>query len=91
MAAGYRSYAFRWFTGYSAGGGGPVEPGCPCPDWTVEQTLVNAFINPNEISTNLFVTEQTLANTFENPNELSSNAYTQTATLANAWQRKACD
>lgn len=91
MAAGFRSYAFRWFTGYAAGGGGPVEPGCPCPDWTVEQTLVDLFVNKNEVSSNQFVNEQTLSDSFKNISEVSGNAYTKPATLANAWQRKACD
>lgn len=90
MAAGYRSYAFRWFTGYAVVSASPT-PSCPCPDWTVEQTLVNAFRNPDEVSGNVFLTEQTLVNGFDNPNEVSCNAYTKPATLTNAWQRKACD
>jgi len=64
MAAGFRSYAFRWFTGYAAGGGGPVEPGCPCPDWTVEKTLVNAFIKEQTL-TNTFKKDQTLTNQWQ--------------------------
>jgi hypothetical protein len=90
MAAGYRSYAFSWFTGYASDTASPT-PGCPCPAWTVEQTLVNAFRNPDDVSGNVFLTEQTLVNAFDNPNEVSCNAYTKPATLANAWQRKACE
>ena len=90
MAAGFRSYAFRWFTGYAVVSASPT-PGCPCPDWTVEQTLVNAFRNPNEVSTQTYITEVSLVDTFTNPNEMSTTAYTKPATLANAWQRKACD
>lgn len=89
MAAGFRSYAFRWFTGYAVPAAGP-EPGCHCPDWTVEQTLVNNFVNPLEGSTAQFVNEQTTFNTYVNPTEVSSNTYTTEATLVNAWQRKAC-
>lgn len=90
MAAGYVSYAFRWFTGYAVGAAAP-EPSCPCPDWTVEQTLTDLFVNKNETSTQLFVKEQSLTDTFVNIKEVSTNAYTKPATLTNAWQRKACD
>ena len=89
MAAGYKSYAFRWFTGYAVPTASP-EPGCPCPDWTVEQTLVDAFRNPNEMSTETYITEVSLVDTFTNPNEMSSTAYTNPETLINAWVRKGC-
>jgi len=91
MAAGFRSYAFWWFTGFAAGGGGPVEPGCPCPDWTFEGTLVDAFNNPNTVSTNQFTSDATLNNAFVRPDEQSDNAYTVPETLVNAWVRKACE
>jgi len=90
MAAGFRSYAFSWFTGYAVVPASPT-PGCPCPDWTVEQTLVDLFINKNETSTNPFIQEQSLVDVFKNISEVSTNVYTKPATLANAWQRKACD
>lgn len=89
MAAGFRSYAFRWFTGYAVAGASP-EPGCPCPDWAVEQTLVDNFRNPNEMSTETYITEVSLVDTFTNPNEMSSTAYTNPETLINAWVRKGC-
>ena len=89
MAAGYRSYAFRWFTGYSAVSATP--PGCPCPDWTVEQTLTNAFRNPLEISSSAYIKDETLDNAFKSPNEISTAAYTKPVTLQSAWQRKACE
>ena len=90
MAAGFRSYAFWWFTGYAAGAG-PVEPGCPCPEWTHDGTLVNAFNNPNTVSSNQFVADITLDNAFISPDEQSDNAYTVPKTLANTWARKACE
>ena len=43
MAAGYRSYAFRWLGGISA----PVDSpstGCECPPWNVPATLSNSWL-----------------------------------------------
>lgn len=90
MAAGFRSYAFWWFTGYAAGAG-PVIPGCPCPEWTHDGTLVNTFSNPNTVSTNVFNEDATLDDAFTRPNEQVNTAYTIPVTLANAWVRKACE
>jgi hypothetical protein len=62
MAAGFRSMAAFWIGGIATGAGAPPEPSCPCPDWTVEatlsdsfkkeQTLLNAFAQKAEQSTN---------------------------------------
>jgi hypothetical protein len=90
MAAGFRSYGFRWFTGYSAAGAAPA-PSCPCPDWTVEQTLVSAFCNPLEISSSAYSKDETLDNAFKSPNEIPTAVYTKPITLQSAWQRKACE
>jgi len=72
--AGYRSYAFRWFTGYAVPSDGPEPPGpspesCACPPWKVDSTLQNAFTRLDE---GLCV------------------EYTKPATLVNAWVRKGC-
>lgn len=90
MAAGFRSYAFWWFTGYAVGAVAP-EPSCPCPDWTVDQTLTNAFRNPLEVASSAFVKDETLDNAFKSPSEVGTTAYTNPVTLQSAWQRKACE
>lgn len=52
MAVGYRGMAAFWIGGIATGAAAP-EPSCPCPDWTVkDQTLVNAFVQKAEQSTN---------------------------------------
>jgi hypothetical protein len=89
MAAGYRSYAFRWFTGYAAGGSGPVEPGCECPPWKMEQTLTDAFYTDQTLD-NAFRTDETLDSIFKTDASLG-NAFRKDQTLTNQWQRKACD
>jgi len=38
--AGYRSYAFRWFTGYAVPSGGPSPELCECPPWITKQEAV---------------------------------------------------
>jgi hypothetical protein len=40
MAAGYRSYAFRWLTGLSVPS---ASDECPCPEYKVDGTLTNTW------------------------------------------------
>lgn len=49
---GFQSYAFRWFFGYSVGGGAPPEPPvlCPCPEYKVDATLSNQFMKEASLS-----------------------------------------
>jgi hypothetical protein len=61
MAAGFRSMAAFWIGGIATGAATP-EPSCPCPPWTQEQTLLNAFSQRLEASTNSFKSPQTLTN-----------------------------
>lgn len=44
MAAGYRSYAFSWFTGYASDVITPA-PGCPCPVYRNDETLSDNWIS----------------------------------------------
>jgi hypothetical protein len=89
MPPGYRSYAFRWFTGYAVSAATPVTPGCPCPDWTVEQTLQDAFISDATLD-NAFKADATLDNAFKTEITLD-DSFRKDKTLQSIWQRKACD
>lgn len=51
----FRSYAFRWFFGYSGGTQGPEPPEppgqlCPCPEYKVDATLSNQFMKEASLS-----------------------------------------
>lgn len=63
MAIGYRSMAAFWIGGIATGAAAP-EPSCPCPDWTVEGTLLNTFKS-----------DATLQNSFSQKAEVSANRW----------------
>ena len=86
MAAGYRSYAFRWLGGLST----PSSNGCVCPTYKRDGSLSN-----NWVSDTCSVSRASLPYTIPifrlymlGP---IASSYKIPATLANAWQRKACD
>jgi len=91
MAAGFRSFAAFWIGGIAGGGAAPPEPSCPCPPWTQEQTLLNAFGQRLEASSNLFVQPETLFNAFGQKLEESTSLFKQSQTLTSQWGRKNCD
>jgi hypothetical protein len=86
MAAGYRSYAFRWLGGLST----PTSTGCVCPTYTRDGSLSN-----NWVSDTCGVGHPSLpyASPMFRLYMLApiASSYKVPATLANAWQRKACD
>lgn len=90
MAAGFRSRVFWWFTGYSAGGSGPVEPGCPCPEYKVDGTLVNTW-RSDTCETSMASLPFTIPMFRLYRLGYQPRTYKQEATLVNAWVRKACD
>lgn len=63
MAVGYRGMAAFWIGGIATGAAAP-EPSCPCPDWTVEASLMDTFRK-----------DQTLANAFGQKAEQSTNRW----------------
>ena len=91
MAAGFRSYAFWWFNGYSAGTT-PVPPEpvlCPCPEYGVEPTLYNQFNTEASLS-NQFNRDSTLSNQFSKDASLS-NQFSETESLTSQWKRGQCN
>jgi hypothetical protein len=86
MAAGYRSYAFRWLGGLSV----PSSTGCVCPTYKRDGSLSN-----NWVSDSCGVSHPSLpyASPMFRLYMLApiASSYKVPATLANAWQRKACD
>lgn len=87
MAAGFRSYAFWWFTGYASGGGEPSV--CPCPEYGHDATLVNNFTNIQTL-VNEFTHDGTLVNQFTEEQTLA-NQFTNVQTLSNQWKRGGCN
>ena len=63
MAAGFRSFAAFWIGGIANPATAP-EPSCPCPDWTVEGSLLDTFRK-----------DQTLQNSFTQKAEQSTNRW----------------
>ncbi len=89
MAAGLRSYVFRWIGGISV----PVDApsgGCECPEYKRDGSLTN-----NWVSDTCEVARPALPYTLPifRLYMLSpiSRSYKTPATLLNSWQRKACD
>lgn len=86
MAAGYRSYAFRWLGGLSV----PTSNGCVCPTYKRDGSLSN-----NWVSDSCNVGHPSLPYTIPifRLYMLAPivSSYKIPATLTNAWQRKACD
>jgi hypothetical protein len=86
MAAGYRSYAFRWLGGLSV----PSSTGCECPTYKRDGSLSN-----NWVADSCGVSRASLpyASPMFRLYMLApiASSYKIPATLANAWQRKACD
>jgi hypothetical protein len=89
MAAGYRSFAFRWLGGLSA----PVDSpstGCECPTYKRDGSLSNNWVSDtcNVSRASLPYTIPIFRLYMLGP---IASSYKIPATLANAWQRKACD
>lgn len=89
MAAGYRSYTFWWFTGYSVSGELPPVVLCPCPDYGHDQTLSNQFSNIQSLS-NQFSSDGTLSNQFTNEASLPKR-FNPDATIVTQWKRGPCN
>jgi len=87
MAAGYRSYAFRWLTGYSVPAGGS---GCPCPEYKVDATLASTW-RSDTCETSMASLPFTIPMFRLYRLGYQSRIYKQEATLVNGWARKACD
>lgn len=88
--AGYRSLAFRWFTGYSVGVEPPAEGGCPCPEYKVDGTLANTW-RSDTCETSMASLPFTIPMFRLYRLGYQPRTYKQEATLVNAWARKACD
>lgn len=88
--AGYRSLAFRWFTGYSVEVEAPVETGCPCPEYKVDGTLASTW-RSDTCETSMASLPFTIPMFRLYRLGYQSRTYKQEATLVNAWVRKACD
>jgi hypothetical protein len=82
MAAGYRSYAFRWFTGYSAGAAAPsapelwTRPGTVTSTYTQEQTLSNSWVPSGTVTSTYTRTGTT------------TDPWTQPGTLGSTWTKE---
>ncbi len=63
MPGGYKSLLGFWIGGIYAPSAAP-EPSCPCPDWTVEGSLLDTFRK-----------DQTLQNSFTQKAEESTNRW----------------
>ena len=87
MAAGYRSYAFRWLTGYSVPA---ASGGCPCPEYKVDGTLANTW-RSDTCETSMASLPFTILMFRDYRLGYQPRTYKQEATLVNAWARKACD
>ena len=89
MAAGYRSYAFRWIGGLSA----PVDSpstGCECPTYKRDGSFSNSWVSDscNVGHPSLPYTIPIFRLYMLAP---IVSSYKVPATLTNAWQRKACE
>lgn len=89
MAAGYRSYAFSWFTGYASDGAVPPAVLCPCPTYGHDGTLTDTFTNESTLA-DAFTNEQTLADVFSNESSLSDQ-FVNEVTLVSGWKRGTCN
>lgn len=89
---GFQSYAFRWFFGYSVGGGPlPPEPVlCPCPEYNVDATLNNQWVSDscNTVGPSLPFTIP-IFSLYKFGNQ--SLAYKTDQTLINQWGKRNCN
>jgi len=86
MAAGYSSYAFRWFAGYSASGGATL---CTCPEYKHDPTTGCLFV-PDGTLSNQMKSGVSLSNQFKS-SESISNQFKSDQTLTNQWGRGGCN
>lgn len=86
---GYRSYAFRWFFGYSVAAEVPPPTLCPCPEYGHDATLVNEFTNIQTLVSG-FTNDETLGNQFSAEQTLS-NQFNNDQTLTNQWGKRNCN
>lgn len=88
--AGYRSLAFRWFTGYSVEVEPPVNTGCPCSDYKVDETLSNAW---NIDTCNPLRPDLPFTIPIFRLYRFGSNVltYKTDSTLSNQWGRRNCN
>jgi len=85
MAAGYRSYAFRWLGGLST-----PSTGCECPTYKRDGSVINQWISQScDVGYSSLPYTLPIFRLYVFTPETES--YTQSATLTNAWQRKACE
>ena len=87
MAAGYRSYAFRWLTGLSVPS---ASDECPCPEYKVDGTLANTW-RSDTCETSMASLPFTIPMFRLYRLGYQPRTYKQEATLVNGWARKACD
>lgn len=87
MAAGYRSYAFRWIGGLSVPS---ASSGCLCPEYKVDGTLANTW-RSDTCETSMASLPFTIRMFRLYRLGYQPRTYKQEATLVNGWARKACD
>lgn len=87
MAAGYRSYAFRWLGGLSAPVDTPSEL-CPCPEYSRDGTLFNSW--KTDVLSNRPSLPYTIPIFRLYAYTPVMNSYSTPATLTSGWVRKAC-
>lgn len=88
MAAGFRSYAFSWFTGYAVPVDSPVTV-CTCPEYKHDPTTGCTFTFDGTLS-NGFKLDGSLSNQFK-LDETLSNQFSGEQTLSNQWGRRNCN
>lgn len=86
MAAGFRSYAFRWFTGYATPASATL---CTCPEYKHDPTTGCLFV-PDGTLSNQFESSVSLSNQFKS-GESIANQFKSDQTLTNQWGRGGCN
>lgn len=82
MAAGFRSQAFWWFTGYNAGGAAP-----PAPElWTRPGTVTSTYTQEQTLSSG-WVPSGTVTSTYTRSGTTTS-PWTQPGTLGPTWTKE---
>jgi len=82
MAAGFRSQAFWWFTGYNAGGAAP-----PAPElWTRPGTVTSTYTQEQTLSSG-WVPSGTVTSTYTRTGTTTS-PWTQPGTLGPTWTKE---
>ena len=89
MEVGYRGMAAFWIGGIATGAAAP-EPSCPCPDWTVEGTLLNQFVSDSTL-VNGFAFDATLADDFVVEGSLLNLFIQKAEQSTNPWRKKNCE